>query len=158
MRKSLVLLAIIITLYSCKVQEVNNKSFIGQTDYSTSAKPAVELIKEKMLDENILEFSIEIERSYRGILSSSMTRVIKEANDVKLITVYTDILDNKSQISKTYSSQKFNKDLDKLIKKADKQKILENEYQKINISDNVKQIKFHTRKASGLIDLIEYKK
>ena len=40
-----------------------------------------------MLDENILEFSIEIERSYRGVLSSTMTRVIKEANDVKLITV-----------------------------------------------------------------------
>lgn len=155
MRVFLILVIIFITLSSCKVQEVNTKSFIGQTDYSKSAKPAVELIKEKMLAENILEFSVEIERNYRGVLSSTMTHFKKEANDVKLLTVYTDVLDNKSQISKTYSTQKFNKELDKLIKKADKQKISEYEYQKINISDNGKQAKFNTRKASGLIDLLD---
>lgn len=155
MRKYLVLLVIIITFFSCKVQEANTKSFIGQTDYSASAKVAIELIKEKMLAGNILEFSVEIESNYRGVFYSTMTHFKKDSNKVILSTVFTDVLGDKSQSIKTYSIEKINKRLNRLIKKADKQKKSEHVYQEIRIEDNGKSSIFYTRKASGLIDLIE---
>lgn len=135
------------------IELVKKKSEIIQTDYSQSAKQAIELIKEKILSKNISEFGIEIESKHNGTYISK-TQIKKIENKIKVNTQIFNASGKNTKSENVYTIREFLASLDKLISSAENQLVIAGTYQKIKIIDNEKELVFHTRKALGLMNMM----